>query len=391
MTNENKPNYVIPNSYQTPNVMIDVLLPLLTDSEWRVLSFAMRHILGWREKIEKRKGTISLHMFENGYGPYPGCGLNKGTIIKALQSLDEHKILLKVGMTKDGASWQLVEDYNQIDIEALEKRLTNKRQKNKKRTEKMLKNLKAKRNELLSHNTGDVLSHNTGDVLSHNTQINTPINTLLNTKDISPEKMGDGDNGIQTPIEDVATSSDDLPAIYECNECKRERNVKEHGRIHQRWDDTLICADCLPSVPAPDDLSANNDNGMYVICPSCEQVLADNMVMVDVNGLEVCNKCYESPDVLFCKDCGGYEYHSKGVGQDVCDDCNASQDTGLTAGHYEFLYSIEYGKWALIPANEIYVEVKQCGLVIDLEAFKAGDKTIELTDKRPCRSQSVAG
>ncbi|KKK62369.1 hypothetical protein LCGC14_3005010, partial [marine sediment metagenome] len=186
------PNHVIPNSYQTPNIYIDVIMPLLTDSEWRVLSYAMRHILGWREKIAARKGTISLSMFEHGYGPYPGCGLNKGTIIKILKALDAHGILVKDGgVTKDGQRWQIADNLEQISIQALETRLQNKRSKDKERTKKMLDGLKQKRAQLLSHNTGGVLSHNTASGMSHNTQLNPPINTTINPKDSVAQKQSD--------------------------------------------------------------------------------------------------------------------------------------------------------------------------------------------------------
>ncbi len=185
-------NHVIPNSYQTPNIYIDVIMPLLTDSEWRVLSFAMRHILGWREKIEARKGTISLNMFENGYGPYPGCGLNKGTIIKVLKALDKHGILAKDGsVTKDGQRWLIADNLEQIGIQTLETRLQNKRTKDKKRTKNMLDGLRQKRAQLLSHNTGGVLSHNTASGMSHNTQLNPPLNTPLNPKDSVAQKQSD--------------------------------------------------------------------------------------------------------------------------------------------------------------------------------------------------------
>jgi len=52
-------NY-IPNSFQTPNVLVDEIMPLLTPQEWLVLSFATRHILGWHDRIHERRAPISL-------------------------------------------------------------------------------------------------------------------------------------------------------------------------------------------------------------------------------------------------------------------------------------------------------------------------------------------
>ena len=39
----------IPNSYQTPNAYIDKYLHLLTGEEWKVLSYAIRRILGFQK------------------------------------------------------------------------------------------------------------------------------------------------------------------------------------------------------------------------------------------------------------------------------------------------------------------------------------------------------
>ena len=242
MTDKPKPkNYTIPNSYQTPNIYIDVLLPLLTDSEWRVLSFAMRHILGWREKIKARKGVISLSMFENGYGPYPGCGLNKQTIIKTLKSLVEHNIMEKDTKTRDGTKWYLVEDYDDMQIEALEIRFANKQSKDKKRTENMLKRLKLKRAKLLCDNTSDVLCDNTSDVLCDNTESNSLLNTSSNTKDLSPPK-----NSGDAVAADMDTSK--------CNECGTTE-LGADGLITDGFEELAICGKCRK-------LDADMDDGI---------------------------------------------------------------------------------------------------------------------------------
>ena len=57
------PSNFVPNSFQIPNIYIDHVIPYLTSEEWRVLSFAIRHILGWQDKIADRQAYISLSRF----------------------------------------------------------------------------------------------------------------------------------------------------------------------------------------------------------------------------------------------------------------------------------------------------------------------------------------
>ena len=72
----------VPNSYPTPNAFTDKLLHLMGPTEWKVLSFAIRHILGWQDKLAERKAVISLTMFTDGYitkggDRYFGTGLSR--------------------------------------------------------------------------------------------------------------------------------------------------------------------------------------------------------------------------------------------------------------------------------------------------------------------------
>lgn len=104
-------NTVIPNSYQTPNWIIDELMQWLEPNEWVVLSFMLRHILGWRDKIDDRKNRISLSQFEHGIGDkFGGCGLTRPQINRTLTALVSFNIISKVGeATKQGQEWLLIE------------------------------------------------------------------------------------------------------------------------------------------------------------------------------------------------------------------------------------------------------------------------------------------
>lgn len=104
---------IIPNSFQSPNAYVDTAMELLTGEEYKCLSFAARHILGWQDKINSREGVISLSMFEHGYEDasgthYGGTGITRAAIQTALEQLVTFKLLLKLGdPTPDGQRWQL--------------------------------------------------------------------------------------------------------------------------------------------------------------------------------------------------------------------------------------------------------------------------------------------
>lgn len=120
-----KKSSFIPNSTQTPNDYFDLVMGFLTGNEWKVLCFAIRHILGFHDRLMTRTRPISLSTFENGYGEYKGCGLNRKTIIEALKELEKYRLLVPVGKaTSKGQRWYL-DEYP--DLEGLENRFaTNK-------------------------------------------------------------------------------------------------------------------------------------------------------------------------------------------------------------------------------------------------------------------------
>lgn len=117
---QNAKSSFIPNSTQTPNDYFDLVMGLLTGNEWKVLCFAIRHILGFHDRIMTRTRPISLTTFERGYGNYNGCGLNRKTIIEALKELEKYRLLVPVGEpTQKGQEWYL-DEYP--DLEGLKKR-----------------------------------------------------------------------------------------------------------------------------------------------------------------------------------------------------------------------------------------------------------------------------
>lgn len=115
---------VVPNAFQISNLYIDRAMSLLTDPELRVLLFTIRHIMGWQDKINDRKGCISLTMYENGFTTkagvhYNGCGLKRGAIIKAIQQLVEFGFIARIGKPSDkGQEYQLIDSIDWVKLEA---------------------------------------------------------------------------------------------------------------------------------------------------------------------------------------------------------------------------------------------------------------------------------
>lgn len=165
---------IIPNAFQTPNIYIDRVMPYLTESEIRVLLYATRHILGWQDKIKKRKNTISITMFERGFTTrdgvyYAGCGLGRAAIIKALASLQEFGLLAKDGEANaDGQKWTL--ETVAIDWEKLEARQSKQVDAFKARTEKARAKAAAKREDGLSDTPDEGGLSDTPEVVSGTNQ-----------------------------------------------------------------------------------------------------------------------------------------------------------------------------------------------------------------------------
>lgn len=148
---------LIPNSFQHPNAYIDLLAYYLTPEEEKVLNKAIREIYGWQTKIADRQARISLSVFVDGKTDAKGnrlcygCGLSTGAVRKALDSLHQFGILLKVGdPTQDGQLFEIQDDYNQIDLDGLQQRRAEWDNANRKRTNR------ARGASVLSDNTGVV-------------------------------------------------------------------------------------------------------------------------------------------------------------------------------------------------------------------------------------------
>lgn len=130
------PNTLIPNSYQTPNLYVDRLMPLLSHSEWRVLCYMARQILGWEANRAKNMADISRGQMVAGKVVAGrqvdlGTGLGASSVKRATASLDKLGIITKVGDpgSHQATRWALQLDPGAIDWAALDARRDSKGQK----------------------------------------------------------------------------------------------------------------------------------------------------------------------------------------------------------------------------------------------------------------------
>lgn len=142
MTQENG---FVPNSFQTPNIFVDRLMPLLEPSEFIVLMFATRHILGW-DDVRDRRANMSLTAFEKGHRGQPGCGLGRPAIQEALKRLEDFGLLRRVGKPSStkGQLWELALEESAVQWSALKGRRAEKQAANQKRTKTARKTKQSK-------------------------------------------------------------------------------------------------------------------------------------------------------------------------------------------------------------------------------------------------------
>jgi hypothetical protein len=94
-TNDDKSRYLIPNTTQMPNVMLDEWMAELSGSEWKVICYIARHTYGFQKEAD----GISLSQMLNGIAKRDGTRLDKGvglTKKPLLQALRQLQALGKI-------------------------------------------------------------------------------------------------------------------------------------------------------------------------------------------------------------------------------------------------------------------------------------------------------
>ena len=142
---ENNTNKMMEEGFlMLPNVYVDKIMALLTGEEYKVLTFAIRRIMGFH----KEHDFISISQFTKGIRSKfdsdkvvsHGTGLCIETVRKSLANLVEFGLLIKVARnnpnTNMGKKWAVQEDPSKIRWDILEQRLEQKSMKNAKRMSK---------------------------------------------------------------------------------------------------------------------------------------------------------------------------------------------------------------------------------------------------------------
>jgi len=134
-------NELIPNSFQTPNSYVDDFMAFLTPEEYKVLSYAIRRIIGF----DKRQDNISLSQFtdgailSNGQVRDYGTGLGREAVRNALDGLIRFNLLVKIAdndnKVNKGPVYAIQLDYSKVDYEGLIERSTSKKSDQLERTQ----------------------------------------------------------------------------------------------------------------------------------------------------------------------------------------------------------------------------------------------------------------
>ena len=154
---------ITPNHTQIPNGYLDVLMPILSEAEFKCLIYIARRTFGFHKRFDK----ISISQMTKGIKKYDkGTGLSRQSVVTATNKLHQAKIIQKTqsgGITKykvvqnldyqqvvqnlDGGSLkfrpQVVQnlDTQKKGNKVLQKKVT-KKQKIQKKTDKFVKDLK---------------------------------------------------------------------------------------------------------------------------------------------------------------------------------------------------------------------------------------------------------
>ena len=145
-------------------------MSLLNEGELKCYLFAIRHVYGWQDKIERGYAHISISMFEDGFSQFSGTGLSRPTITKSLKALVKYGVLIKVETDETYSKGQAYAIGENPDIEGLE---------NRKNKDKVVKNLNHKGLKILT--TGSKKS------LPKQTQEKTQVNiSPADADDVAP-------------------------------------------------------------------------------------------------------------------------------------------------------------------------------------------------------------
>lgn len=169
-----------PNTFQHHNWYVDELLYLLTPEESKVLTYALREIMGWEAGRQTRRARIALSCFVEGWKDRQGTirshgtGMNRAVVKRALKELCRFGLLTRHDTTRSGTEYELNLDTALIDLKGLKARRAHRLERIRLRTQHAVTAMHQKRGIMDKPPKG--LCHNPIRGLCHN-----PIK-LINSK-----------------------------------------------------------------------------------------------------------------------------------------------------------------------------------------------------------------
>ena len=119
---------MIPNTFQVPHLYVDRLLPLLLDSELRVLLYMVRQVFEFKRSasdvVDISHGDLVAGRMRDGKHLDHGAGVKLSTAKRATKALCDYGIVVQVtkGKGRRPSTWSLQLDEDQIDWQGLEDR-----------------------------------------------------------------------------------------------------------------------------------------------------------------------------------------------------------------------------------------------------------------------------
>jgi phage replication O-like protein O len=159
MTDANpSPSKIIPNSFQKPNWIVDVVMRYLPGEHYKCLDVVVRKTLGWLKERDRIATSQIVTL----------TGYSEKTVYKCMKELCSFGLVLKTdgnNAKNQGNEWSLQLEDRLVDLSGLMVWNGSLRSKNQKRTSKA----RASRGVLLSHN-GTVVTQQSGTVVTQQTQ-----------------------------------------------------------------------------------------------------------------------------------------------------------------------------------------------------------------------------
>lgn len=121
---------IIPNSYQTPNYLVDVLMRLLSGNEQKCLDVTCRKTFGWQKRSDRISKSQLMEL----------TGLSESTVDKCMAELVKYRVVIRVSESihNKGVEWSVQTIDRLIDLKGLQERTAKRSESNRKRTTKAL-------------------------------------------------------------------------------------------------------------------------------------------------------------------------------------------------------------------------------------------------------------